>query len=174
MPPHRCHAGGYLTVRVERKRHDHQRPFGERTQRIVGAAHDQRGRESVADLQRGGLVRMRVIPVRACAAHRDVKGVEPAGPRRNRIHGAAVLVRRNREPVPMDGRFEPKAIGKIDRDPLSLPQFDHRPGKVAVVAPQLGRAPDDSRSVERGRNQPAFELVSSGAGVFEDAKTPQR
>ena len=89
----------------------------------------------MADLQRIGLVRVRVIPVGAGAADWNLERVEPIGVGLDRIHGTAILLRRNRETMPVDGRFEIEPIGERDRDSLSLAQFDHRTRVLSVVPP---------------------------------------
>ena len=89
----------------------------------------------MSDLLRDRLVRVRVIPVCARAPQRHVEGIEAIVPGRYRVHWAAILVRRHREAMPMDGRFKFQSIGEVDLDVLPFAQFDYRPRGLVGVSP---------------------------------------
>ena len=159
---------------VEPQSGDEHHHFGNVCERIVGGAHDQGTGETLRDLGRSQVMRMRVVPVGSRASDGQWVLVDTTCTRVHRVHRIAVLVGRDRQAMPMNRRVLRKAV--VERDPyaLSFAQFDQRSRPHPVVQRHHRRPAGHHRSLGRRRDQRRGKLLLVRAFVGERCERTQR
>ena len=142
--------------------------------RIGPRADDEQSGHAAEHLLGGVPMRMRVIPVGAGAAQRQGELIRAARTRRDGVHGAAVLVRRHGQAVPVHRRLLRQAVLQPDADRVTLERLDQGSGDQPVVGPELRRRPGEQRLARARRDQRALECIWRGTGVCEADEIRQR
>src|SRR5687768_8655271 len=103
------------------------------SERIVGSANDYSAVESLRDLVASAVVRMRVIPVRACGPWPESERVCPLRTRLDRMERAAVRVEGKMQSVPVNRRCNGETILEIHDDAVAFVYLESRTGNRSIV-----------------------------------------
>jgi hypothetical protein len=129
-------------------------------------------REAAIDLLGREIVRVRMKPVGRRAALGEIEGVEALVARGDRVHGVAVLIGRDRHPVPVDrGGLPGNAVPESDRDAVAFRRLDH--GLDAVIEQDGRREPLGVAHHARARRDRRAEATGHGRLVRQARQVAQ-